>query len=482
MNCGKRNATYNEPISLIEQVAEIINRYNMAPGDRRIGVAVSGGADSVVLLHILHALALDLLVLHVNHRLRGSESDADEAFVRDLAGSLSLPIVVEHAPPPTGNLEQEAREIRRDFFRRAMEAGWEQERLARVALGHTRSDQAETVLLRLFRGSGLAGLAGMRLVTPDGFIRPLLKTGRAEVRAWAAANGLSWREDSSNADPRFSRNRLRNQILPALVEHFNPNLEAVLAATAGLAADEEEYWAAQVEPLFAQICRISHFGLILDVPMLIGLDVAVRRRVLRRALLGVRGDLRSLDIRHVEAILEVCTGNQAHGRVLVPGVDALRSYDKLRLAPPGSGPADRHYSVDLIPNEECELPLGAGTIYLESLERGASFCVNFKEDREVWTEVADLDADALPGQGTNYKVSIRNWTPGDAVLLPGHRTAEKIKSLFQENRILLWERRHWPVAWSGSEIVWVRRFGVAAGFQTGERTRRRLRLFYRAPE
>ncbi|HEX7360257.1 MAG TPA: tRNA lysidine(34) synthetase TilS, partial [Bryobacteraceae bacterium] len=118
----------------------------MASSGARIGVAVSGGADSVALLHILHALTLDLLVLHVNHGLRDGESDADETFVRDLAASLALPIVVERAAPPSGNLEQAAREIRRDFFRRAME----QDRLARIAVGHTRSDQAETVLLRLF--------------------------------------------------------------------------------------------------------------------------------------------------------------------------------------------------------------------------------------------------------------------------------------------------------------------------------------------
>ncbi len=478
MNGVKRTATYNDHIGLVEQVAEIINRYNMAPSGSRIGVAVSGGADSLALLHVLHALSLDLLVLHVNHGLRGAESDADETLVRDVAASLSLPIVVEHAAPPSGNLEQAARDIRRDFFHRAME----KERLARIALGHTRSDQAETVLLRLFRGSGLAGLAGMRLVTPDGFIRPLLTTTRAEVRAWAAANGICWREDSSNADPRFSRNRLRSQILPALVEHFNPNLEAVLAATASLAGDEEDYWAGQIEPLFGRICRPSRFGLILDVHPLLELSLAVRRRVLRRALLAVRGDLRSLDLRHIEAILEVCSGNQAHDRVLVPGVDALRSYGQLRLAAPRQGPAERHYCIDLKANEKCELPLGAGTIYLETVEQEPSFCANFKEDRHLWTEVAELDADALQNQGTDYRISVCNWTPGDAVLLPGHQTAEKIKSLFQEHRVLLWERRHWPVAWLGGEIVWVRRFGVAAKFRAGERTRRRLRFFYRAWE
>ena len=143
--------------TLPERVAEIIPRYNMLPQSGRVGVAVSGGADSVALLHILHGLWNDLVVLHVNHHLRGEESDGDEAFVRKLAESLGLEILVEHAIPGAGNLEQEARRARRAFFLRC--------HLERVALGHTRSDQAETVLFRLLRGSGLTGLAGMRYRT-----------------------------------------------------------------------------------------------------------------------------------------------------------------------------------------------------------------------------------------------------------------------------------------------------------------------------
>lgn len=448
----------------------------------RLGVAVSGGADSVALLHILHALApalsFSLLVLHVNHGLRGAESDADEAFVRGLAASLDLPLAVERAAPPAGNLEQAARQARRDFFRRTMKT----EQLERVALGHTRSDQAETVLLRLFRGSGLAGLAGMRPVTSDSLIRPLLTTTRAEVRDWAAAAHIRWREDSSNADLRFDRNRLRNQILPSLAEHFNPNLEEILAQTAGLAAAEEEYWAGQVEPLFAQVSRSSRFGLILDVPSLAGLHLPVRRRIIRRAILEVRGDLRSIDIRHVEAILGICAGQAAHGRVVVPGVDALRSYDKLRLVPPATSPVERDYRLELRIGQHYELPMGAGRIYLELFEPESPFCANFKEDKELFSEVAELDADTLPAQGSETRISVRNWNPGDAVLLPGHKTAEKVKSLFQEHRILLWDRRCWPVALSGGEIVWVRRFGVPAKYQISGRTRRRLRLFYRGSD
>src|SRR6478735_4184777 len=171
--------------TLPERVAEIIPRYNMLPAGGRVGVAVSGGADSVALLHILRDLWSELVVLHVNHHLRGEESDGDEAFVRELAQSLGLTIVVEHAVPPAGNLEQEARRGRRAFFLRCRE----ELDLKRVALGHTRSDQAETVLFRLLRGSGLTGLAGMRPASDDGFIRPLLTTSRDEVRRWAREQG-----------------------------------------------------------------------------------------------------------------------------------------------------------------------------------------------------------------------------------------------------------------------------------------------------
>ncbi|MBV9677932.1 MAG: tRNA lysidine(34) synthetase TilS, partial [Acidobacteriaceae bacterium] len=144
----------------------------LSEGDR-LGVAVSGGADSVVLLHILHALSgalrLELTVLHVNHQLRGADSDADEELVRRLAEFYMVSILVQHGPPPqTGNLEQEARRIRRAFFRRARQDG----NLRGIALGHTQTDQAETVLFRLLRGSGPTGLAAMPFVSKDGLIRP----------------------------------------------------------------------------------------------------------------------------------------------------------------------------------------------------------------------------------------------------------------------------------------------------------------------
>ncbi len=459
--------------TLADRVAGIIPRYNMvSPGDRA-GVAVSGGADSVVLLHILHSLSerlqIELFVLHLNHGLRGAESDEDEEFVRSLAQSLGLPVAVERAQLGGGNLEQNARTARREFFGRAME----KHALSKLALGHTRSDQAETVLFRFLRGTGLSGLAGMRMVTEDGLIRPLLTTSRCEVRQWAAVAGVSWREDSSNADLGFARNRLRHRTLPALAESFNPNLEGVLAGAAELAQREEEYWFQHIEPIYRQIAKRTHLGSILQIRLLKALHLAERRRLIRRALVDVRGDLRSIDFAHVEAILALCASEQGHDRVIVPGSDALRSYDKLLLTSPHTLNSEpRHYHLELKIGEECRLPFHAGTIYVKQGNATADFCANFKKEQEFTIEAADLNSRAA-------MLSVRNWEPGDELQRAGHAGADKIKSLFQQHRVLLWERRHWPVVVSGEEIVWVRRFGSAAKFTGSGDDDGVLHLIYR---
>jgi tRNA(Ile)-lysidine synthase len=469
--------------SLLDRVTEIIIRYNMTSPGERLGVAVSGGADSVVLLHLLRSLSerfqIQLTVLHLNHQLRGCESDSDEEFVRSMADSLDLPAVFERAETASGgNLEQAARFARREFYRRVMQ----QCSLRRVALGHTRGDQAETVLFRLLRGSGTAGLAGMRMVTKEGFIRPLLTTTRDEVRSWAIAHDIRWREDSSNANLAFSRNRLREQIMPALARDFNSNLEAGLARAAEVAQDEENYWIDQIEPIFQHITQQSHFGLILDLTRFAALHVAVQRRMIRRAILEIRGDLRSMDIKHVDAILRIVSSRHGHDRVIIPGVDALRSFDKLRLTSAAAVKLEgRQYRLPLKIGEECQLPFEAGCISLSCQETpGAPFCANFKEEQGFVCEIADLDVEAVIHLGRLGPLYVRNWEPGDVLHRPGHARVEKVKALFQEHRVLLWERRHWPVVVCGGEIVWARRFGSAGKFKGSAESRHVIRLVYRA--
>ncbi len=484
---------------LLERVSEIIPRYSMlAPGDR-VGVAVSGGADSVVLLHLLHrlvsAFAIHLTVLHVNHGLRGAESDEDEQFVRELAETLGHPLVAARGEPEPGNLEQEARRVRRAFFAECMR----EHGLQKIALGHTKSDQAETVLFRFLRGSGVAGLAAMRPVTTEGYIRPLLETTRAEVRTWAVAHEIRWREDSSNADQGFARNLLRNKVMPALAADFNPNLEDTLAGAAEVAAAEDDYWRDHLELLYRQMFKKCHSGLALDVKALKTQHLAVQRRLIRCAIGEIRGDLRSIDLQHVRAILELCQSEEGHNRVLIPGVDAIRSFGVLLFAKPGELNADpRDYSVELSPNQMLELPFRAGAIELRLLNSNHTNCVNFKEERtgrsvgvvreierrdsQLPEELANLNFEAVTNRAPAARLQVRNWRPGDKMLRPGHQKPEKIKSLFQEFRVLLWDRRHWPVVVINDEIVWARSFGAASPFMAEADTRERAILRYRPAE
>jgi tRNA(Ile)-lysidine synthase len=424
----------------------------------------------VVLLHVLCRLApafgLSLRVLHINHQLRGRESDEDEQFVRELAREMQLEIEVVQAPVAAseGNLEQTARDFRRSACISSIASG----RVDRVALGHTRSDQAETVLFRLLRGTGLTGLAGMPYVSDEGLVRPLLFLTREEVRTWAAEQQLRWREDSSNQDPRFRRNFIRRELLPLIKTSLNPAVESVLARSAEVAQGEEDYWDRLLGAHFEAFAKQTHHGLLCDANYLNTLHLAVQRRLLRRTFAKVKGDLRLIDSAHVDAVLAICRSYEGHDRVQIPGIDALRSYKILRIAEIGrAAPPPRHYQVPVILGQEVDLPFYAGKISLQTaadVSANHQNCANFLDVKDR-REIVNLNPTALGGTAALKRLVVRNWEPGDEYQPVGHRSVKKVKELFQESRVLLWERRHWPVLDLNGEIIWVRRFGPAAKFE-----------------
>ena len=206
---------------------------------KRAGVAVSGGADSVCLALLLRKWS-EIAIVHVNHLLRAEESELDEEFVRALAKRFAVPIHVKRVDVRAlgGNLEEEARRVRYEFFHELIAAG----AVDCVATGHTLSDQAETVLFRMMRGAHLAGLAGIHPVSPGPVIRPLLDISRADVEQYLRDAGEAWREDSSNRDLAYDRNRIRHILLPELKRDWNPEIERSLGQLATLAFDEERHW------------------------------------------------------------------------------------------------------------------------------------------------------------------------------------------------------------------------------------------------
>lgn len=301
---------------MLQRIADYAARHQMFLPGCRLGVAVSGGADSVFLLYALRELAsAELSVIHIEHGIRGSASINDAAFVQELAHKFGLPFHLHSANVPAidDNQEQAARHVRQKFFTGLIAAGT----LDRIATGHTRGDQAETVLYRILRGSGLAGLAGILPVTKEGLVRPLLEIDRAEIEAWLRERNIPWREDASNQNCAYARNRLRHEILPLLRESFNPNLDENLSNMATVARDEELYWDELLPP--NQPLATSHQPVVIRTEQLTKSAPAISRRLIRATIASAKGDLRQIDFAHVERILKMARSRDGHDRVQLPG-------------------------------------------------------------------------------------------------------------------------------------------------------------------
>jgi tRNA(Ile)-lysidine synthase len=446
-------------IPLLQRIAQTIAHHRMFEPAQKVGVAVSGGADSVCLLYALLELApqwdLRLSVLHLDHGLRGEASRQDAEFVRRLADKLGLPLSLRELPvaQSSDNLEQAAREARLGFFRETMASGAAE----RVATGHTRSDQAETVLFRFLRGSGTAGLAGIRPVTSEGIVRPLIEVERSEVLQFLLERGIAWREDSTNSSLQFARNRIRHELLPQIAREWNPAISETLANTADWALAEEAWWEAEIDRVASQ-----HFtaagdagAIVLRADLLAALPLAVARRLVRRAMELAKGDLRAIDFGHIASVMDLARSTEGHGRLQAPGLDIFRSFEWLRFGQPGAGGlADRNYRLTLAVPGTVRVPGTNLAISLELIDKSGP---SVSSDWVYNNQVGCLDWQRLSGS-----LELRNWRPGDQYQPAGHSGREKIKTLFQQARIPLWERRHWPVVTDGSSIVWARRFGPAA--------------------
>jgi tRNA(Ile)-lysidine synthase len=412
---------------MLSRVLETISRYDMLPPGARVVAAVSGGADSVCLLHVLHELFPQSLagVAHFNHGWRAEASHEDERFVAGLAHHFNLPFHrAEAGPAAPGNLEQNARRARLSFF-----AGLE----TTVALGHTRDDQAETVLFRFLRGSGLAGLSGIA-PTSKNIIRPLLDVTRAEVESFLRSRHIPWREDSTNLDPRFARNRIRHHLLPQLARDWNPQIAATLSRLADLAHEEEQYWEAEIDRLAAQqlIPRDNGIELLIQP-----LPPAVGRRLIRRAIALAKGDLRRIDHHHVEAVLNLKRS------LRLPGLTVTRSFDWLRFASP----------TPTAPPQALEI--GASGVY-PSPDGLSKICVNVAQSDPCANLRVEECCICLP-------LVLRGWRPGDHYRPQGHSRDHKIQEMFQKARVPSWRRASWPILADRDQILWSRQFGAAEG-------------------
>ena len=300
-----------------------------------IVVAVSGGSDSVALLHLLHRFArgrpLTLTVAHLDHALRRG-SATDRRFVERLAATLEIPCLADRRDVAAARRESEspeeaARRVRRSFLlecRRRVKA-------TLIATGHTLDDQAETVLMRLVRGAGPSALAGMSLAGPGPFVRPLLSIERNDLRVWLKRRGHAYREDPSNRDMRFDRNRVRRIVLPTLVETLNPKAARHLVRAAERLREDAAYLDDLAASAWRRLRLVGRGGrLEIAARRLAATPPPLARRIVREALVDAGSDPRRIASRHLDAVLDLAAGGRGK-RLDLPGVKAARVGDRVVL-------------------------------------------------------------------------------------------------------------------------------------------------------
>ena len=447
------------------------------PGDR-VGVGVSGGADSVALLHLLHSLreelGISLLVAHFNHRLR-SEAGADAKFVEELAGSLGIAFigdekdVAEAAAARKWNIEDAARRLRYEFFACLVGEG----RVTRIAVAHTMDDQAETVLARILRGVGPSGLAAIQ-PSAGAVVRPLLGIRRAELREYLRGLGQSWREDETNADTGRQRARIRHDLLPVLERDFSPRAVERLANLATLSREEGAFWDALVEDRLAELVNRSKKGigipaekLLTPLPMLRsqiqGAEAqrALTSRLVRRLYKQVRGDLQELTAAHVAQVVRLAERPSGNKTIELPGrVIAARNFGEIVFSEP-TAQRQQRTRASAARSYEYPVSLDRGECTEVSVpELGTCFRVKVIDwssaERETTTWMSILDADRLPAP-----LFLRSWRPGDAYRPYGRRSERKLTQMFLAARIAASERPGWPVLESAGRVVWARGFAAA---------------------
>ena len=425
-------------------------------------LALSGGPDSVALLYVLRELAprfgYRLTAAHLNHRLRGAESDRDEAFVRDLCSTLGVELVVEQSSgldPAASNLEERSRELRYAF----LAAAAAQLGASRIATAHHADDQAETVMLRLLRGAGAAGLGAMpetMTLAPTGvtILRPMLRVGRREILRYLDSIGARFVSDSSNAHQGFLRNRVRIDLLPELERDYAPGLRRRLAALATEMRELDDYVARAARTELDSRLREAVSGGpldLLDLNGFAGLHPALAAALLREFLAARIGSLRRLTRRHIDDVRRLCLGESPSAALDLPGGwRAERRYAALAI--------EQHPEAD----DERRLAAAADGFAVPLMREGVT---KVPQARFVFhSSVMPADAAPMPlglneacfdADLTAAGLVVRNFAPGDRVSPLGMEGSRKLHDIFVDRKLARPRRRTFPVVTLKGQVVWL---------------------------
>ncbi|RPH48921.1 MAG: tRNA lysidine(34) synthetase TilS [Desulfobacteraceae bacterium] len=463
LSFGKKS--YNR---LIKKVEKTLSEYYMLKENDSVLVGVSGGADSVALIHILKEISLlfslKLGVAHLNHSLRGNESDNDALFVASVSDKLHLPCFVEKKDVikyKTENglsIEEAGRLVRYAFF----EDIAEKKGYNRIALGHTCDDNAELVLMYLLRGSGPLGLSGIPPVRPGtksniSIIRPLIKTGRKELIDYISEKNLSYITDQSNLDEKYLRNRVRNRLIPELKDGYNPKIVETLNRLSSIVRSEEEWMENELKFILDKNTLVKEDNrIVLSVSGMNALHPAAKKRAIRSAVAGVKGDLRRISYSHTELVSVQLEGNSYKWNLDLPdrirvsrtGSSLVVSKEKnsLRSIVSKSGISDR-LNFEYVINEPCRVNAekeGFKVLFSEIMN------ISLEDISKSASGVAFFDMDTI-----SFPLVLRNCLPGDRFTPLGMTGSKKVSKYLINKKVPGESRLKLPVLLSSGRIIWL---------------------------
>lgn len=449
--------------SLIEDVKRTIKKYNMLKTGDKIVVGVSGGPDSLCLLHVLRTIGLDsgykLYAAHLNHQFRGKDAEEDAGFVEELCRQWEIPAFIETFDVPayiekTGLSPEEAgREIRYRLFDKVLDKVG----ACKIAVAQNLNDQAETILMRFMRGSGIEGLKGIEPVR-DNIVRPLLEIDRRRIEEYCSENKLNPRIDKTNLEPVYNRNKIRLELIPYIENNFNPNIMRSLVRFSNLVKEENEFLEEEAGKAFKAVAKLENDRVTMNIQESRSLHIALRRRLVRRAVEKLANTLNGYDFKHFESIVELFEKPTGAAVVLPQRLKAYVSYDKLILAK-NIEKADKKCYYKLKYDYDNIVETENGRITIERIKAEELGGIP-KEKERVY----------IDGSKIKEGLVLRNREPGDVFSPIGMKGSKKLKDYLIDEKIPRETRDKIKLIADGSEIVWIVGGRLSEKYKVTDRT------------
>ncbi len=454
---------------MFEKAYDTVKKYNMLQKNDVVVIGISGGADSVSLFHFLYEIrkeySLKLVGVHIHHGIRGQEADRDAEYVRELCNKYNVDFELFkydiHSEAKKMKLtdEEAGRKIRYEVFNSVLEKYGS----GKIAVAHNMNDQAETLLMRICRGTGLKGLTGI-LPVRDNIIRPLIECSRESIEEYCEINHLQYQKDYTNEMDIYTRNKIRLKLIPMIKENLNPSIISVLSRMREMLQDEEDYIEIQAKQAYEECLNLKNKDMVsINIEKINKYHKVIQKRIIRFALQELRADLHDIEFAHIKDILDLMTKSTGKTINLTDGIMVRKQYENLEFYLKKEEGIFKGFSYDLKTTDE-EIEISEAGLVIKTFLNEKNF--NKENFNNVYTKF--FDCDKIIGN-----LKIRTRISGDKIYLKGIGT-KKLKDFFIDIKLPREQRNQVPIVAVGNEVIWIVGYKVNEKFTADKNTKKIL--------